>query len=60
MNRKKALIALLALQMMLQTILVVLFISDVISTTVFISLVIFVGAVFSAFTIAAVRKLPLE
>ena len=58
MNRKKALILLLGLQMMLLALLVVLYVSGSISLYVFVSLVVFVGAVFSGLTILAVRKLP--
>lgn len=60
MNRKKALIMLLGLQSMLLALLIALFISNVISFTVFVPLIIFVGVVFSALTVVAVRKLPLE
>ncbi len=60
MNRKKALVMLLGLQSMLLALLIALFISNVISFTVFVPLIIFVGVVFSALTVVAVRKLPLE
>ena len=58
MNRKKALILLMGLQMMLLALLVVLYVSGSISFYVFVPLVVFVGAVFSVLTIIAVRKLP--
>ena len=51
---------LLGLQSMLLALLIALFISNVISFTVFVPLIIFVGVVFSALTVVAVRKLPLE
>jgi hypothetical protein len=60
MNRKKALVMLLGLQSMLLALLIALFTSNVISFTVFVPLIIFVGVVFSALTVVAVRKLPLE
>ena len=60
MNRKKALVILFGLQSMLLALLIALFTSNVISFTVFVPLIIFVGAVISALTIVAVRKLPLE
>ena len=60
MNRKKALVMLLGLQSMLLALLIALFISNVISFTVFVPLIIFVGVVFSALTVVAVCKLPLE
>ena len=60
MNRKKALVILFGLQSMLLALLIALFISNVISFTVFVPLIIFVGVVFSALTVVAVRKLPLE
>ena len=60
MNRKKALIALMGLEMMLLAIIVVLFVSKTISLSVFVPLIIIVGAVFSALTIVAVRKFQLK
>ena len=60
MNRKKALVILFGLQSMLLALRIALFTSNVISFTVFVPLIIFVGAVISALTILAVRKLPLE
>ena len=60
MNRKKALIALLALQMMLLAMIVALFVSGVLNITLFIQLVLIVGLVFTTLTVVAVRKLPLE
>lgn len=60
MNRKKALVILFGLQSMLLALLIALFTSNVISFTVFVPLIIFVGVVFSALTVVAVRKLPLE
>ena len=60
MNRKKALVILFGLQSMLLALLIALFTSNVISLTVFVPLIIFVGVVFSALTVVAVRKLPLE
>ena len=58
MNRKKALILILGLQIMLLALLVVLYVSGSISMYVFVPLVVIVGAVFSGLTIVAVRKLP--
>jgi hypothetical protein len=60
MNRKKALVILFGLQSMLLALLIALLTSNVISFTVFVPLIIFVGVVFSALTVVAVRKLPLE
>ena len=60
MNRKKALVILFGLQSMLLALLIALFTSNVISFTVFVPLIIFVGVVFSALTVVVVRKLPLE
>ena len=60
MNRKKALIALMGLEMMLLAIIVVLFVSKTISLSVFVPLIIIVGAVSSALTIVAVRKFQLK
>ena len=60
MNRKKALVILFGLQSMLLALLIALFTSNVISFTVFVPLIIFVCLVFSALTVVAVRKLPLE
>jgi hypothetical protein len=60
MNRKKALIAILGLQMMLLAMIVALFVSGVLNITLFILLVLIVGLVFSTLTVVAVRKLPLE
>ena len=60
MNRKKALIALMGLEMMLLAIIVVLFVSKTISLSVFVPLIIIVGAVFSTLTIVAVRKFQLK
>jgi hypothetical protein len=58
LNRKKALVLILGLQMMLLALLVVLYVSGSISMYVFVPLVVIVGAVFSGFTIVAVRKFP--
>jgi hypothetical protein len=60
MNRKKALVVLLGLQMMLLAMIVALFVSGVLNITLFILLVLIVGLVFSTLTVVAVRKLPLE
>ena len=59
MNRKKALVVLLGLQMMLLAMIVALFVSGVLNITLFILLVLIVGLVFTALTVVAVRKLPL-
>ena len=60
MNRKKALVVLLGLQMMLLAMIVALFVSGVLNITLFILLVLIVGLVFTALTVVAVRKFPLE
>ena len=60
MNRKKALVVLLGLQMMLLAMIVALFVSGVLNITLFILLVLIVGLVFTTLTVVAVRKLPLE
>ncbi len=60
MNRKKALVVLLGLQMMLLAMIVALFVSGVLNITLFILLILIVGLVFTTLTVVAVRKLPLE
>ena len=60
MNRKKALVVILGLQMMLLAMIVALFVSGVLNITLFILLVLIVGLVFTTLTVVAVRKLPLE
>ena len=60
MNRKKALLMIAAIELMLLAVVVALFVSDTISITVLIPIVIVVGTISSAATIAAVKKLPLE
>jgi hypothetical protein len=60
MNRKKALLMIAAIEMMLLAVVVALFVSDTISITALIPIVIVVGTISSAATIAAVKKLPLE
>ena len=50
----------MGLEMMLLAIIVVLFVSKTISLSVFVPLIIIVGAVFSALTIVAVRKFQLK
>jgi len=58
MNRKKALILIMALQFMLLAMLTVLFTSHVMSVSAFVPTIIIVGVVCTAATILAVRKLP--
>ena len=58
MNRKKALLLILAFELMLMAMLVVLYFSGVMSDTPFIITVLIVGIVSSTFTVLAVRKLP--
>ena len=60
MNRKKALLMIAAIEMMLLAVVVALFVSDTISITALIPIVIVIGTISSAATIAAVKKLPLE
>ena len=60
MNRKKALLMIAAIELMLLAVVVALFVSDTISITALIPIVIVVGTISSAATIAAVKKLPLE
>ena len=60
MNRKKALLMIAAIEMMLLAVVVALFVSDTISITALIPIVIVVGTISSAATIAAVKKLPIE
>ena len=60
MNRKKALLVIMAIQMILLAAVVALFVSEVISVTGLIPIVLVIGVVSSAATIAAVKKLPLE
>lgn len=49
-----------AIELMLLAVVVTLFVSDTISITALIPIVIVVGTISSAATIAAVKKLPLE
>ena len=58
MNRKKAILLLSAIQAFLLAMFVVLFVNKAISLTVFVAVVITIGAVFSALTVVAIRKLP--
>ena len=58
MNRKKALLLIVAFELMLMAMLVVLYFSGVMSDTPFIITVLIVGIVSSIFTVLAVRKLP--
>ena len=60
MNRKKALLMIAAIEMMLLAVVVALFVSDTISITALIPIVIVIGTISSAATIAAVKKLPIE
>ena len=60
MNRKKALLMIAAIELMLLAVVVALFVSDAISITALIPIVIVIGTISSAATIAAVKKLPLE
>ena len=58
MNRKKALLIIMALQMMIIAFIAALFVSGAIKVAVFIPIILVVAVVFSAVTIIAVRKLP--
>ena len=58
MNRKKALLLIVAFELMLMAMLVVLYFSGVMSVTPFIITVLIVGIVSSTFTVLAVRKSP--
>ncbi len=58
MNRKKALILIMALQFMLLAMLIVLFTSHVMSVSAFASAIIIVGVVCTIATLLAIRKLP--
>ena len=58
MNRKKALILIMALQFMLLGMLTVLFISHTMSVSAFVLTILIVGVVCTAATILAIRKLP--
>ena len=60
MNRKKALLMIAAIELMLLAVVVALFVSDTISIIALIPIVLVIGVVSSAATIAAVKKLPLE
>ena len=60
MNRKKALLMIAAIEMILLAVVVALFVSDTISITALIPIVIVIGTISSAATIAAVKKLPIE
>ena len=58
MNRKKALIIIMAIQMMLLAILMALFVSGVMNVTAFVVIVAAVGILSTAATVIAVRKFP--
>ena len=58
MNRKKALMLIMAVQMILLLILVALFVSGIMNVTAFVFTVLVVGIVSAAATVMAVRKLP--
>jgi hypothetical protein len=58
MNKKKALMLIMAIQMILLLIQVALFVSGIMNITAFVFTVLVVGIVCMAATIMAVRKLP--
>lgn len=58
MNRKKALLLLSVIQAFLLAMIVVLFVKNAISLTVFAAVVITIGVVFSVLIVVAIRKLP--
>ena len=58
MNRKKALMIIMADQMILLLILVALFVTGIMNVTAFVFTVLVVGIVSAAATVMAVRKLP--
>ena len=58
MNRKKALMLIMAIQMILLLILVALFVTGIMNVTAFAFTVLVVGIVSTAATVMAVRKLP--
>ena len=58
MNKKKALMLIMAIQMILLLILVALFVSGIMNVTAFVFTVLVVGIVSAAATVMAVRKLP--
>ena len=58
MNRKKALLIIMAIQMMLLAIVVALFVSGFMNVTAFVAIVVVVGIVSTAATVIATRKLP--
>ena len=58
MNRKKALLLLSVIQAFLLAMIVVLFVKNAISLTVFAAVVVTIGVVFSALIVVAIRKLP--
>lgn len=58
MNRKKALMLIMAIQMILLPILVALFVSGIMNVTAFVFIIVTVGVVCSAATVIVVRKLP--
>ena len=58
MNRKKALMLIMAIQMILLLILVALFVAGVMNVTAFVFNVLVVGIISTAATVMAVRKLP--
>ena len=58
MNTKKALMLIMAVQMILLLILVALFVSGIMNVTAFVFTVLVVGIVSAAATVMAVRKLP--
>jgi hypothetical protein len=58
MNRKKALMLIMAAQMILLIILVALFVSGVMSVTAFVFTILVVGVACAAATVIASRKFP--
>ena len=58
MNRKKALMLIMAVQMILLLILVALFVTGIMNVTAFVFTVLVVGIVSTAATVIAMRKLP--
>lgn len=58
MNRKKALILIMAIQMILLIIPVALFVAGVMNVTAFVFTVLVVGIVSTASTVIALRKFP--
>jgi len=58
MNRKKALLIIMAFQMIILALLVALFVTGVISTTIFVLVVLVIGLASTVGTVVAVRKFP--